>query len=68
IIVKFIEIGLLTPPVGLNVYAAKTLVPDVPLETIFRGVGWFLVAEAAVMVLLFSFPQLALWLPGLIVN
>ncbi|MGH8700131.1 MAG: TRAP transporter large permease, partial [Burkholderiales bacterium] len=42
IIVKFIEIGLLTPPVGLNVYAAKTLVPDVPLETIFRGVGWFL--------------------------
>jgi len=65
IIVKFIEIGLLTPPVGLNVYAAKTLVPDVPLETIFRGVSWFLVAEAGVMVLLFSFPQLSLWLPGL---
>ena len=68
IIVKFIEIGLLTPPVGLNVYAAKTLVPDVPLETIFRGVGWFLVAETGVMVLLFAFPALSLWLPGLMLK
>lgn len=65
IVVKFIEIGLLTPPVGLNVYAAKTLVPDVGLETIFRGVGWFLVAEFGVMVLLVAFPQISLWLPGL---
>jgi tripartite ATP-independent transporter DctM subunit len=65
IIVKFIEIGLLTPPVGLNVYAAKTLVPDIGLEVIFRGVAPFLIAEAVVMALLFGFPQLSLFLPGL---
>src|SRR5690606_14900301 len=47
LIVKLIEIGLMTPPVGLNVFAVKSLVPDVPLGTIFRGVAWFMVADLA---------------------
>jgi tripartite ATP-independent transporter DctM subunit len=64
IVVKFIEIGLLTPPVGLNVFAAKSLVGDeISLETIFKGVGWFLSAEVVVMTLLFAFPAVTLWLP-----
>ncbi|MEW5421443.1 TRAP transporter large permease [Amorphus sp. 3PC139-8] len=67
IIVKFIEIGLVTPPVGLNVFAAKSVAPpEIGLTTIFRGVTWFLAAEAVVMTLLFLFPALTLWLPGLI--
>jgi len=65
-IVKYVEIGLMTPPVGMNVYAMKTVVGDsVPLETIFRGVAWFLVCEAFVIALLIAFPAIALWLPGL---
>lgn len=67
IIVKFIEIGLVTPPVGLNVFAAKSVAPpEIALTTIFRGVGWFLLAELVVMALLFLFPGLTLWLPGLL--
>ena len=66
IVVKYLEIGLLTPPVGFNVYVIKTVVgDDISLETIFRGVGWFLACEAVIMVLLIAFPQISLWLPSL---
>lgn len=66
IVVKFIEIGLLTPPVGMNVFAVATLVEgQIRLETIFRGVLWFLLAEIVVMIALFSFPGIITWLPSL---
>ena len=66
IVVKYIEIGLLTPPVGLNVYVVKSVVgPDIALETIFKGVGWFLACEVVIMALLFSFPGISLYLPSL---
>jgi C4-dicarboxylate transporter, DctM subunit len=65
-LIKFVEIGLMTPPVGMNVYAMKTIVGDqVPLETIFRGVAWFLVCEVMVIAVLIAFPAVALYLPGL---
>ncbi|MEC7763659.1 MAG: TRAP transporter large permease subunit [Pseudomonadota bacterium] len=64
IVVKYIEIGLLTPPVGLNVYVVKSaLNGEVALGDIFRGVMWFLVCEAIVMVLLIGFPEISLFLP-----
>lgn len=54
----------MTPPVGLNVFAAKALVKDeVSLETIFRGCGWFLACEVLVLALLITFPSISLWLP-----
>jgi TRAP-type C4-dicarboxylate transport system permease large subunit len=66
IVVKYIEIAMLTPPVGLNVFAAKGVVGDrISLETIFRGVGWFLGAELVVMAILLAFPSVTLWLPRL---
>jgi C4-dicarboxylate transporter DctM subunit len=66
LVIKFIEIGLMTPPVGLNVYAVKTIVGDaISLETMFRGVIWFLACEAVVVALLIAFPQLTLFLPNL---
>jgi len=69
IIVKLIEIGLLTPPVGLNVFAAKSVTPPhIPLTTIFRGVGWFLLAEVGVMAVLILFPGVVLWLPQTLSN
>ncbi|MAM68495.1 MAG: C4-dicarboxylate ABC transporter, partial [Rhodospirillaceae bacterium] len=66
LVVKYIEIGLLTPPVGLNVYVIKSVVgPEVSLETIFKGVGWFLVCEVLVVLLLVFFPQISLFLPSM---
>jgi len=67
IIVKYVEIGLITPPVGLNVFAAKSVAPkEIALTTIFRGVLWFLLAEVVVMTLLLSLPGLTLWLPNFV--
>jgi C4-dicarboxylate transporter, DctM subunit len=68
IIVKYIEIGLMTPPVGLNVFAVKSVAPpEISLPTIFRGAAWFLLAEIVVMALLLSFPALTLWLPSIMI-
>ncbi len=66
IVVKYIEIGMLTPPLGFNVFVVKTVVGDsVPMGTIFRGVGWFLICEIFIMALLIGFPQITLFLPNL---
>lgn len=64
--IKFIEIGLITPPVGINVYVIKSVVGDqVTLETIFKGVFWFIGCELVIVTLLISFPQISLYLPSL---
>jgi len=65
LVVKYVEIGMLTPPVGFNVYVVKAAVGDtIPLEKIFRGCLWFLACEIVIMGLLISFPQISLWLPN----
>jgi C4-dicarboxylate transporter, DctM subunit len=64
LVVKYVEIGMLTPPVGFNVYVVKNVVgDDISLETIFRGCFWFLGCEVIIMTLLIAFPQISLWLP-----
>ena len=66
ILMKYLEIGLLTPPVGLNVFIVKGVVGDtISLASIFRGVSWFLLAEVVVMTLLIAFPEISLVLPRL---
>lgn len=66
VLVKLLEIGLLTPPVGLNVYIIKGALGDrVSLTTIFRGVGWFVAVDLLVLVCLVLLPGIALWLPGM---
>ena len=66
LVVKYIEIGLMTPPIGLNAYAVKTLVGDqIGLGTIFKGIAWFLAAEVVIMALLIGFPEISLFLPSL---
>lgn len=66
LVVKLVEIGLLTPPVGFNVYVVHSVVGgQISLGQIFRGVGWFLICEAIVLFLLFVFPQISLVLPNL---
>ena len=59
------EISLITPPVGLNVFVLRNVLPDVPLNTIFRGVGPFWIADILRLLLLIAVPSLSLWLVGL---
>ena len=58
--------GVITPPVGVNVFVIKGIAPQVPLETIFRGIMPFLLALVIVTVFLVFFPQIATFLPSLI--
>jgi tripartite ATP-independent transporter DctM subunit len=64
IAVLIIQMGILSPPVGLNVFIVKGVVPDVPMYTIFRGIWPFWYAMGVLIVLLMAFPQLALFLPN----
>jgi C4-dicarboxylate transporter DctM subunit len=64
IIVLVGEMGVITPPVGINVYIIKGVALDVPLETIFRGIFPFLAALVVCTILLIAFPQIALFLPS----
>ena len=66
IAVKMIEIGLLTPPFGLNVYLVAGVVDDATVEDAFRGVLPFILTEIVVVVILVVFPEIVTWLPGLI--
>lgn len=67
ILVKLLEIGLVTPPVGLNVYVMKASLGSlVRLQDIFRGVSWFVVIELVTLSLLVAIPALSLWLPGIL--
>jgi C4-dicarboxylate transporter DctM subunit len=63
IIVMTVELGLIHPPVGMNVFVIKTVVPDVSFATIFAGVLPFIVTDILRLVILIAFPILALWLP-----
>lgn len=66
LVIKYLEIGLITPPVGLNVYVIKGVVGNtVPLETIFKGVLWFVLADVVTLALLIIFPEISLILPRL---
>jgi len=66
IIVMVVAAGVITPPVGMNVFIIKGVVGDVPLETIFRGVWPFLLALGACIAVLVAFPQLVTFLPNLV--
>jgi tripartite ATP-independent transporter DctM subunit len=65
LIVCVVEIGLISPPVGMNLFVLKTLLPDVSTGTVFRGVMPFFWADVLRLAVLVVFPWLALWLPSL---
>lgn len=69
ITIKLLEIGLVTPPVGLNVYVIKTSLGNlVDLPTIFRGCTWFIATDLVMLAILIAFPILSLFLPSLMVR
>jgi tripartite ATP-independent transporter DctM subunit len=59
-----LEIGLVTPPVGLNLYVVKNIAPDVPMSKVLLGVVPFVIIDLLVIVLLCIWPELAIWLPN----
>jgi C4-dicarboxylate transporter DctM subunit len=66
IVVIVVELGLITPPIGINVFVIKGMVPDVPLEKIFIGVLPFVIAQVLLLATLVAIPDIALWLPSTI--
>jgi tripartite ATP-independent transporter DctM subunit len=64
-IVLVTEMGVITPPVGVNVYVVHGIAKDVPLEVIFKGVAPFVLALLACVAIILLFPQIVLFLPGL---
>lgn len=63
--VILVELGVLTPPFGMNLFVMKALIPDERMGTIFRGVVPFILADIIKIALLIAFPALVLWLPTL---
>jgi len=66
IVVIVAEVGLIHPPVGLNLFVIQAHAPDIKITTIYRGIVPFLFAPLLLIVLMFLFPQIALWLPKLL--
>jgi len=68
IVVIVLEMGMISPPVGINVFIVKSIAPEVPMSQIFRGIWPFWIAMALMIVLLVAFPQIALYLPQKLVG
>jgi len=64
IIVVTVELGLITPPVGMNVFVINSIARDVPITTVFRGILPFVAADVLRLLLYIAFPALVLWLPN----
>jgi C4-dicarboxylate transporter DctM subunit len=65
-LVRTIEMGFLTPPVGMNVYVIHGIARDIPIGTIFRGVTPFFLSDLVHLALLIAFPVITLWLPSVL--
>ena len=64
IIVMTVELGLIHPPVGMNVFVIKSVIQDVTFSSIFKGVLPFIATDILRLVILIAFPIIALWLPS----
>ena len=63
IVVIVVEVGLIHPPVGLNLFVIQAHAPDIKITSIYRGIVPFLLAPLILIIFMFLFPQIALWLP-----
>jgi len=60
-----VEIGLITPPIGVNLFVIRSVMPDIQMMTVIRGVIPFIVVDLARVLLIAAVPALSLWLPQL---
>ena len=63
LMVIVLEMGLITPPVGMNVFIMKGVAGDIPLGTIFKGIVPFLIASLIGLIIIMTFPDIALFIP-----
>lgn len=68
LLVMNLELAVITPPVGLNLFAMKSVAPDIPLSAIIRGVIPYIVIEFALLMVMVVVPEIATWLPSLVVG
>ncbi|MGE0799607.1 MAG: TRAP transporter large permease [Lautropia sp.] len=66
LVVVVVEIGLISPPVGMNLFVIRTLLPGVSTGTLYRGVAPFVVADVVRLAVLVAFPVLSTWLPSVL--
>ncbi|GAA6188497.1 TRAP transporter large permease [Litorivita sp. NS0012-18] len=67
LVAKLLEIGMITPPIGLNVFVLKGVMGDqIAISTIFKGVMWFICADVLIIALMVAFPDFVLFLPALL--
>jgi TRAP-type C4-dicarboxylate transport system permease large subunit len=62
--VVIIELGMLIPPLGMNVFVVHGIAPSIPLKAIYRGVAPYVLSNLVRLALLLAFPALTLWLPA----
>jgi tripartite ATP-independent transporter DctM subunit len=67
LLVVNLEMAVITPPVGLNLYTMKSVVPGLDLADIFRGITPYLLIEAGLLAVMIAVPEIATWLPGVLV-
>jgi C4-dicarboxylate transporter, DctM subunit len=65
LIVLIVEVAMISPPVGMPMFIVKGIAPDIPMQSVFKGIIPFCVAIASMIALLIAFPRMALFLPGL---
>jgi TRAP-type C4-dicarboxylate transport system permease large subunit len=63
LVVCVVEIGMITPPVGMNIFVLRSVVPDVATQAVWRGVMPFVAADTVRLAILIAFPVITLWLP-----
>jgi len=68
IVVKMAEVCLVTPPIGLNCFVVSAVRPDIPISTVFRGVGPFVIADFITVAVFMIWPEIITWLPQTLLN
>ncbi|MFP6749347.1 MAG: TRAP transporter large permease [Alphaproteobacteria bacterium] len=68
LVVRMVEIGLITPPVGLNVYILKGVAPGVSMGDMFKGCGWFVFVDLINVAILIAFPTIILLIPNAMID
>ena len=66
IVVVATEIGLITPPIGVNLFVIRSIAPEISMKTIISGMGPFITVDLVRILLLAAVPALSLWLPNLL--
>lgn len=66
LVAVLVELGLITPPVGMNLFIIKAQIPDISMPQLYRAILPFLLAPVALVALLFAWPAIALWLPSIL--